>query len=563
MNMTSPVESHLHLIEPIELETGSLLERIDIRGERDGLYEAMIPVDLICREDVPVDQAHVEELKSSMIRESARTETGQMSPILVAEIPGEDKFYIVDGFHRDGAMSQLGRTEVFATVRPNTTVDELLDLRLLTANTQKSVAFARVVEWIGDAWSKTPWADTITAAQAFGLNAQSMTGRRLGLTPEETAEVRAWVLDKSEKWRMTPASMRLSLVTAENTDPQLVKDARPRASSRGELAALTPQHLGVLSDVLPGRFDIQNLVAEIAMKRGLTVPYTRSVAHILGDAPDLQGAQEIADATDWANIEAKYGPTKTRELEKKRAAEAFDLEEEAEVAIQADSALSLRARKGYMMTQLELGVTSLQNLIHRGKYVVPNETERLRHQHLLIDATEDTDIVRFLERTNASALRKAFEARMQATMDAGLADKIHSETGRPLRDTRALTFLVSDRISTDILDGGLRFLQDTHPSLFDRLISNAIRDELGKNRDVHNISDKLTGRRQAEPVTVPVGEIGEIFTGMQSLDRKHLVVGSFLGLCHNVVAQVLHVDDDQAFKLSKSQFTRFGHLAAN
>ena len=52
--------------------------------------------------------------------------SGQQSPIRVGWIEGENKFRIIDGFHRDAALIENSETSIYATVKV-VTWDELYD----------------------------------------------------------------------------------------------------------------------------------------------------------------------------------------------------------------------------------------------------------------------------------------------------------------------------------------------------------------------------------------------------------------------------------------------------
>jgi hypothetical protein len=97
-----PAEAILHLVSAEEADSGrTLLEGIDIRSTREGgLIEAMVPVGLINREEVAVNEAHVAELRDSIQFEASKGgSTGQLSPVLLAHVPTKDKFVIIDGHH--------------------------------------------------------------------------------------------------------------------------------------------------------------------------------------------------------------------------------------------------------------------------------------------------------------------------------------------------------------------------------------------------------------------------------------------------------------------------------
>lgn len=117
-----------------------------VKRREGGLIDAMVPLPLVYREDVPVDQPHVSDLVDSIGREAQLgSGTGQLIPVLLGSIPNFPQFPIVDGFHRVAALYELKRDDVYATVRPYCTWEHVVDLRILAATTHRSVRFSRLI----------------------------------------------------------------------------------------------------------------------------------------------------------------------------------------------------------------------------------------------------------------------------------------------------------------------------------------------------------------------------------------------------------------------------------
>ncbi len=263
----------------------SPLEGIRVVGERGkGILDAYVPLELITSEDVPVDPNHVQSLKADILREQqqAGRKYGQLIAVSLAEIPGVDKFPPMDGFHRLAALSELGEKEAFATVQLGCTWEHVIDQRILAAALHRSVKFARVVEWIDDAWQCTPWSKeplALRVGQAFALTSSTtMTGTRLGLTDEEEAQqVKAWVQSKCQMWQITPNSVYQQLVATEGADPDLIKRVQEKGASGGE-AVLGPTHLKAIAHHLPMQYKQQRLVAEAVLEHGLTAKQANLLA---------------------------------------------------------------------------------------------------------------------------------------------------------------------------------------------------------------------------------------------------------------------------------------------
>lgn len=301
---------------PERLRGPSPINRITIVNSRDGgLVEAMVPLPLVYREDVPVDQAHVTDLTDSIRREArVGSRTGQLSPVLLGAVADFPKFPIIDGFHRVAALSQLERPDVFATVRPDCTWEDVVDLRILAATTHRSVRFSRLIEWVEEAWDFSQWADKIRVSQAFNLKVSpNMTGERIGLKPDEVDEIKDWVDRKCEQWHVSHNSLYQHLAVANIAAPDLVKEARERKGGH-KLEAVTPQHLGAIARLLPHRHEEQRMVAKVATDLKLTVPRARALATAVSVASDPEAARRIIDTASWTKIAPVYMPSQERKL---------------------------------------------------------------------------------------------------------------------------------------------------------------------------------------------------------------------------------------------------------
>lgn len=296
----------------------ALLEQIRVTAEREGnLVEAFVPIELINQEDVAFDQDHVTELADSIRQESAKQQTtGQLSPILLAEVPDEDRFLIIDGFHRTPALASLGYDEVYATIKPDCTMEDVVDLRIVAAKSHKSVKFSRIVEWVDEAWSRTEWADRINVSSAFQMFfLRSTTGSRAGINPEELEGIREWVGRKCEQWGISAPSIDRYLRTARLADPELVKVARDRTSGH-KLEAVTPKHLDQIARYLPNDYGRQRIVADAAVGNTLTVAETKVLAIAVSRAKDDEQAATFVENKVWRRMD-----TASRSLTKKRYSE--------------------------------------------------------------------------------------------------------------------------------------------------------------------------------------------------------------------------------------------------
>jgi RNA polymerase sigma factor (sigma-70 family) len=298
---------------PEPSEDNYLMSQIDQILERDGgIVEAYVPIDLIDQEEVAVDQEHVVELAESIKQESSRGggTRGQLTPVLLGQVPGRDKFVIIDGFHRVPAVKLAGNEIVYATVKTNCSVEDVIDLRIVAAKSHKKVKFSRIVEWVEEAWEETPWSGNVDVSSAFVMtflgkyskNAGTGRGRNgNGLTKEDVVEIQEWVRTKCTQWDVGAVRVGQYLRTARTADPELVKAARERTSG-SKLEVVTPMHLSHIARNLPHDYTLQNVVAEAAVRHTLTVANTQALSLAISKAPDYQTVDKYINTRIWERM---------------------------------------------------------------------------------------------------------------------------------------------------------------------------------------------------------------------------------------------------------------------
>ena len=249
---------------------------------------------------MPVDKAHVRELAKLIDQEAKlRPGTGQQIPVLLADVPDYDRLPILDGFHRVPALELLHRDTVFARIRPDTSWEEVVNLRITAATSHREVRFSRIVEWVEEAWEFHPLSHKIKGWQAFSFkNSNQMTGKNLGLTLDEVDEVKDWVDRKCEQWQIGPATIHNFLRLASEAAPELVRSVRERKSGH-KLEALTQQHLAAVVKELPNLHEIQLEVAEVAKQQALSVSQTALLARAAVKAGSPEQVRAFANSDVW------------------------------------------------------------------------------------------------------------------------------------------------------------------------------------------------------------------------------------------------------------------------
>lgn len=292
----------------------SPLSKINIVREREvDLVEAIVPLDLISTEDVPVDQDHVKNICASIQKEEAGgKKNGQLTPLLLGEINGSSSLCILDGFHRTVAMKDMGKKEVFATVRLNCTKEEALDLRIISAVSHKSVNFARTVEWSQQAWDLSPWAGKVKLTKAFDLRFSDRKPR-IDLGEDEIGKIKEWIDDKCRMWGIHGPTLHQYMTIAQNSDPQLVKTVRFSPGGSGGLKVLTVNHMREISRFLPGNYDSQKIAAEVILHNELRVTDARKLVEAMSSAETRADAIRIANGESWKEVGGR--PSKDKPVE--------------------------------------------------------------------------------------------------------------------------------------------------------------------------------------------------------------------------------------------------------
>lgn len=517
--------------------TTSLRSEIDVRSEREGgLVEAMVPVELIDQTEVPVDDNHVAELMESMlIEETKGTVNGQLTPVLLAQVIGKEKLSIIDGFHRSAATERRGSQTVYGTVMPPMTEDEVMDLRILTATSHKTVSFARMYEWVSDSWTKTSWAERVTAAQAFSLASnKKMNGRYLGLSPEDVTAIREWASDKCDRWGTVPTTIRKIMVTAQNADPELMSQARTRSSGH-ELKTVTPDHLTVISTVFPGRFAEQRIIANMATSQNLTIADTKLVLEMIKDIDDIEQIRSIIEVTDWSALIGRKSPgrkpkfeTESKETEKKSFGVAFN---------------SQSLNRKLMLAELHIGRLTLDNTVLRGEFAA-SPLHDPRTPLFSLDVSRSADLRGALEPVSGAEQSDAIADRIDALTPR--LTEVLTRNGLNEAQSAHATRSIGQRLSRDIEEGVLQYASLTKLSTLDGLIKAAISEEINFVKNPKSIPVAET----TDDTTVIRLDAGlKVVSEIQNTARTSMALVGLMGANVHSVGQALAVDQLRATQM--------------
>jgi hypothetical protein len=298
----------------IDLSSARLLSQVEIIGEREGgMIDCWVPSRLIDYEEVPVKEEWAEDLAAQM-RDMAAADggTGQLTPIVLGMIEGEQTFKIMDGFHREAALRINGIDMVYATVK-QTDWDGLYNVRIATAKDHAHVRFSRVVQWIREVWEYSGLSEKISVQQAILLTRFDSSGLKLGLEPEDAEAAKAWVTLKEKQWNIKAMTIHSYLTIAENVDPKLVHSTREKKSGK-VLEAPTQAILTIFSDEIPKKFALQNLVMEAAMLNNLKGPEVKALCLSVRNYDNFEKAKIFVSQINWKTWQPVFSDTTKRAL---------------------------------------------------------------------------------------------------------------------------------------------------------------------------------------------------------------------------------------------------------
>lgn len=540
-----------------------LLAQVQVLEAREGgLIEALVPTELIDHEEVPVDNVHVQEIVASMQKESrTRGGTGQHTPTFIGEVAGLPKFLIIDGFHRDSAVVQLDLPTVRSTIRLNSTMEDIIDLRIEAANMHASVGFARSVEWIEDAWRRTEWAKRgISALQAFGLTKSVRMGPLLGLSDDEVVSIQLWAVKKCEQWRMPHTTVYNHLNTAAQAAPELISRTRLRGSSDEGSVTITPGQLAIISSHLVADYDRQLLAVNIVGGLGLRGGVVKTIVEKIKGARTLEEAKEIAETTDWKGLsEATRSPARKTIARKSPPVAPAESLKTRTVYVRDSEALRPLARR-HVLSELELAQASLQSLVFSGVYVAPVASAH-EAPGLLVQVDGDHEISARMGMANTGLNVEQFR---RTTQGAGtrMMDMLQRKYGLLNPDIRPVVEkLARDRVVADMQKGDLRFI-----SIGDRAITH--QDLLYRSLE-HEVIRRTKGIPgpsamwgDAERVTMPFEDLIQAVPALDPKTLRAIVTHGLRHISFRTTATLLDRPHEQVRMLLQKGIERVAGLAA-
>jgi hypothetical protein len=201
-----------------------------------------------------------------------REKRGQISPITVRarDIGGGIIHYdVIDGYHRSYGFLRNGQEYAKAVVIYGCSDEELYDLRVLAANSVRSLRFARVANWMQLSFRQTEWfiKKGLSLSSAFSLVVMDSPGTRLNLTSEEAIKLKEWVKAKAALWNQPVASIWDTMRIVEAAAPDLVQRVRVGGGgAKSKTGELNPTLLKAIVYPLAGEYDLQRKVAQTVLE---------------------------------------------------------------------------------------------------------------------------------------------------------------------------------------------------------------------------------------------------------------------------------------------------------
>lgn len=352
-----------------------------------------------------VDDPHANELGKSM-----KQDRGQLTPILVRArlVKEEIEYDIIDGFHRTLGGIREGFYSIKATVIYGCNDQEMYDLRILAANSVKSVQFARLAEWIKCSYNTTDFSNKLGVCQAFALTVNdSERCNTTNLMSEEIKEIKQWVNEKSEFWRKTPASIYQDLLIISEANPDLVKKVRTASGGKERAKLLTKDKLKQVVDRFPGKenYQLQKIIIDYANKNKLQRIQIKDILDNLENSTNIHGStdEQILNIIKNTRFEEPVKTEKTKHERKnnKKPDLNIDLQkitdelEQTKIELfKKDKEIKDLEEKINNNPSFQEAIKSLSNWVDNTKYSL-SENEKKAIRYFLYNPDAKTNVFNF------------------------------------------------------------------------------------------------------------------------------------------------------------------------
>ncbi len=347
-----------------------------------------------------VDDTHAEELKDSMA-----DKWGQTSSITVRarELDGRVVYDIIDGFHRTEAKRRMGAETIKANVLYGVTDEELFDLRIVAANSVRSVQFPRIAEWISRSYSQTEWAKKdIPITQAFTL---TLTDRETSykVSTEDLEGIKDWVDRKCRRWQRSPGYIYDILKTVEAADPELVKKVRLASGGRDREQKVTPSRLKLIATGFPGKdnYWLQDRLMDASINFRLYAPQTAKLVELVKQKIKPEDRKKAIERI----IDEAVSTIRAEEVLAKNETSEFESEIDEQSADEFGASTSVQKggpQKGAKFTSDEIrsNVEALKQVVvtfSRQNSMTPQEAQEVvLRTSRLVDTSTDPEVMKKL-----------------------------------------------------------------------------------------------------------------------------------------------------------------------
>lgn len=341
-----PTEEELVRLETAEAKDILALKLLYNRQE-------IIPMFAIVKEDVEIDLKNRQEIKESIEHRGQASPIG-VRPVAVSEQKWEEIWESLDqntkegfpqyrnhnvvyeihnGFHRHAIMEEVGSPTIEASVWYNMS-DEEFDAERIKASLDHTVKFSRLADWVQDAFSRSPWANSgLRIDQIFSLAANDSSGKkmvsRFDLTVSDILKMKEWANQKAEEWESSVGALYQDLQIVVNLDPQLIKRIRTGGGGSRGKGVLSPARVRSLVKVFnldtDPEFVMQNKLARTIIEHDLKAKDLDVIAPLALMFKDNQEILQMI-VNDPRNAVAEY-----QDLFNEKKQEDEEIEHEEEV----------------------------------------------------------------------------------------------------------------------------------------------------------------------------------------------------------------------------------------
>lgn len=548
-----------------------------------------IPLNMIERPDIPVDQEHVEELAEQMqeFRKEHDIEggNGQQEDVMLAQIDGDDMAHIIEGLHRVPAIEINGNLYARSKILMHSSKEEVVKMRMSGVKEHRRIRAARSVNLINDLWQFTEWQDKypeLTSKQVFSLTNDGRSGKELGIANEDLELIKQWATDRAEECDLTVATIDKHIRLLGSVDSEIIANSREMHGKK-DSPYFASANLKWLAKHLRGEFDKQKLVVELAIAKNLNSAQVEKIAVSVAGFNDLAEAHKhimnedfivqiqkpqseqkhpvaIAKPTQAPTPKTTPTPTKVSPTAKPSVAQEAVATTETEVApIKIIPPKSVKEKRALVLAK-EIIVKEVINgsyqdmvaFVKSGRYVcLPNEA--LEQPYFITDRTKEdddnsknsSDIKIWRQITEEFKIwtpEERVELKNRLAERRTLIDRLTEKRIdgiKPGRGEAKKAFeLAIDRVVRDTRIGALQHIKDLDGVIDKSIFINCLLDQLHSQMDPRRSATTQSAR--VHPKYLKFNDFATLLSEERNMKRRRAITyGAVFKLTSTTIAQLI------------------------